>query len=192
MSPERRSFTRACENPKSLSVCARKALRSGFTRSLVASPTWKKPGAGATIASAMTYSTERKIAGEKGRFGEGDLRGVRYMFTKSEYKDKIKTFAATYSAKSNHSRLVYKYKGPDTKVTAEAMRRWVSGMPAEAEQPSAAVIPGTTEWATPAACSCRVNGKSAELGVGSPLGWLWDTMIAAADARIASLKTSRG
>lgn len=34
------------------------------------------PGAGATIASAMTYTSERKIAGETGKFGEGDLRGL--------------------------------------------------------------------------------------------------------------------
>src|SRR5690606_25480804 len=34
------------------------------------------PGAGATIASAMTYASERKIAGDKGTFGDGDLRGV--------------------------------------------------------------------------------------------------------------------
>lgn len=34
------------------------------------------PGAGATIASAMTYTSERKIAGDSGRFGEGDLRGL--------------------------------------------------------------------------------------------------------------------
>ena len=34
-------------------------------------------------------------------------------------KDNIKTFAATYSAKSNHGRLTYKYKGPDTKVTGK-------------------------------------------------------------------------
>ncbi len=34
------------------------------------------PGAGATIASAMTYASERKIAGENGTFGDGDLRGV--------------------------------------------------------------------------------------------------------------------
>ena len=30
--------------------------------------------------------------GNVGEEGEGDLRGVRYLFTKSEYKDKIKTF----------------------------------------------------------------------------------------------------
>jgi len=34
------------------------------------------PGAGATIASAMTYSMEKRIAGKDGRFGEGDIRGV--------------------------------------------------------------------------------------------------------------------
>ncbi len=34
-------------------------------------------------------------------------------------KDKIKTFAATYSAQSNHSRLVYRYKGPDTPVAGK-------------------------------------------------------------------------
>ncbi len=34
------------------------------------------PGAGATIASAMTYAMEKRIAGESGKFGEGDIRGV--------------------------------------------------------------------------------------------------------------------
>ncbi|MCI5968475.1 tripartite tricarboxylate transporter permease [Helicobacter sp.] len=34
------------------------------------------PGAGATIASAITYMSEKKIAGEKGKFGKGDLKGV--------------------------------------------------------------------------------------------------------------------
>ncbi|OAU95878.1 tripartite tricarboxylate transporter permease [Moraxella catarrhalis] len=34
------------------------------------------PGAGATIASAMTYTNEKKLAGESGKFGEGDLRGI--------------------------------------------------------------------------------------------------------------------
>lgn len=34
------------------------------------------PGAGATIASAITYMSEKKIAGEKGKFGQGDLKGV--------------------------------------------------------------------------------------------------------------------
>jgi putative tricarboxylic transport membrane protein len=34
------------------------------------------PGAGATIASAMTYSMEKRFAGASGTFGEGDIRGV--------------------------------------------------------------------------------------------------------------------
>jgi putative tricarboxylic transport membrane protein len=34
------------------------------------------PGAGATIASAMTYSMEKRLAGDSGSFGEGDIRGV--------------------------------------------------------------------------------------------------------------------
>lgn len=34
------------------------------------------PGAGATIASAMTYSMEKRIAGNSGTFGQGDIRGV--------------------------------------------------------------------------------------------------------------------
>ena len=34
------------------------------------------PGAGATIASAMTYSMEKRLAGPDGRFGDGDIRGV--------------------------------------------------------------------------------------------------------------------
>ncbi|MDO4673651.1 tripartite tricarboxylate transporter permease [Campylobacter sp.] len=34
------------------------------------------PGAGATIASAISYMSEKKLAGKAARFGEGDLRGV--------------------------------------------------------------------------------------------------------------------
>jgi len=34
------------------------------------------PGAGATIASAMTYTMEKRLAGDSGRFGQGDIRGV--------------------------------------------------------------------------------------------------------------------
>src|SRR5690606_34367794 len=34
------------------------------------------PGAGATIASAITYMTEKKLSGDKGTFGNGDIRGV--------------------------------------------------------------------------------------------------------------------
>ena len=34
------------------------------------------PGAGATIASAMAYSTEKRLAGKTSQFGQGDIRGV--------------------------------------------------------------------------------------------------------------------
>jgi len=34
------------------------------------------PGAGATIASAMTYTLEKRLAGPDAKFGEGDIRGV--------------------------------------------------------------------------------------------------------------------
>ncbi len=34
------------------------------------------PGAGATIASAISYMTEKRIYGSAGTFGEGDIRGV--------------------------------------------------------------------------------------------------------------------
>ncbi|MFC5300649.1 tripartite tricarboxylate transporter permease [Azospira restricta] len=34
------------------------------------------PGAGATVASAMTYSMERRMAGKDHCFGDGDVRGV--------------------------------------------------------------------------------------------------------------------
>jgi putative tricarboxylic transport membrane protein len=34
------------------------------------------PGAGATLASAMAYTTEKRLAGTDGKFGKGDLRGL--------------------------------------------------------------------------------------------------------------------
>ena len=34
------------------------------------------PGAGATLASAVAYMTEKRIAGASGTFGKGDIRGV--------------------------------------------------------------------------------------------------------------------
>ena len=34
------------------------------------------PGAGATIASAMTYSMEKRLTDKEGSFGKGDIRGV--------------------------------------------------------------------------------------------------------------------
>jgi len=34
------------------------------------------PGAGATVASAIAYTSEKHLAGSKGEFGKGDVRGV--------------------------------------------------------------------------------------------------------------------
>lgn len=34
------------------------------------------PGAGGTLASALAYSTEKRLAGADGQFGKGDLRGL--------------------------------------------------------------------------------------------------------------------
>ena len=34
------------------------------------------PGAGATLASALAYSTEKRMAGADGQFGKGDIRGL--------------------------------------------------------------------------------------------------------------------
>ncbi len=47
-------------------------LRSGLAGFVIGT----LPGAGATIASAMTYMSEKRLAGASGRFGEGDLRGL--------------------------------------------------------------------------------------------------------------------
>jgi virginiamycin B lyase len=47
-------------------------------------------------------------------------------------KDRIKTFAARYSAKSNHGRLVYRYQGPDAKVAGT-----VKNSPAAPQNPGA-------------------------------------------------------
>lgn len=63
---------RSLVNLKELLFSLGAIVRSGITGFVVGI----LPGAGATIASAMTYSNERKIAGESGKFGEGDLRGI--------------------------------------------------------------------------------------------------------------------
>src|SRR5207247_9938026 len=44
----------------------------------------------------------------------------------------------------------------------------------------------------PASTSCRVTARSSADGVGSPLGWLWTTMMPAAASAIAARNTSRG
>ena len=57
---------------KELKNSAAGILRSCVTGFLVG----VLPGAGATIASFLAYSTEKKIAGPDSNFGKGDLRGV--------------------------------------------------------------------------------------------------------------------
>ncbi|WP_104721478.1 tripartite tricarboxylate transporter permease [Helicobacter mesocricetorum] len=47
-------------------------IRSGVTGFFVG----VLPGAGATIASAISYMNEKKLAGKEGKFGEGDLKGI--------------------------------------------------------------------------------------------------------------------
>jgi len=59
-------------NLKELALTLPGTLRSGVVGFVVG----VLPGAGATIASAMTYSMEKRLAGADGRFGEGDVRGV--------------------------------------------------------------------------------------------------------------------
>lgn len=63
---------RSLFNLKELMFTLGAMLRSGLMGFVVGI----LPGAGATIASAMTYASERKIAGDDGKFGEGDLRGL--------------------------------------------------------------------------------------------------------------------
>jgi len=43
-------------------------------------------------AAGIKHRDDILFIGNVGEEGPGDLRGVRYLFTKSEYKDKIKTF----------------------------------------------------------------------------------------------------
>ncbi|SUC47738.1 Tripartite tricarboxylate transporter TctA family [Providencia stuartii] len=59
-------------NRKEAKACAGPTLRSSFIGFFVG----VLPGAGATIASAITYMTEKKISGANNQFGNGDVRGV--------------------------------------------------------------------------------------------------------------------
>lgn len=59
-------------NLKELAISFWAIVRSGLVGFIVGT----LPGAGATIASAMTYATEKRIAGDDGKFGKGDLRGL--------------------------------------------------------------------------------------------------------------------
>ena len=52
--------------------CVGPTIRSSFIGFFVG----VLPGAGATIASAITYMTEKKISGNADSFGKGDIRGV--------------------------------------------------------------------------------------------------------------------
>jgi hypothetical protein len=59
-------------NAKEAGQCVGATLRSsvvGFFVGIL-------PGAGATIASAITYMTEKKLSGNSDNFGKGDIRGV--------------------------------------------------------------------------------------------------------------------
>ena len=67
-----RTTGRMLFNFKELVHCTGTMLRSstiGFFVGIL-------PGAGATIASAITYMTEKRLAGPNAKFGEGDIRGV--------------------------------------------------------------------------------------------------------------------
>jgi len=60
-------------------VSAKELATTGWTMvrgSLVGFLVGVLPGAGGTLASFLAYSTEERIAGRSGRFGEGDIRGV--------------------------------------------------------------------------------------------------------------------
>ncbi|WP_340621152.1 tripartite tricarboxylate transporter permease [Xenorhabdus siamensis] len=59
-------------NKKEVQTCTGPILRSsiiGFFVGIL-------PGAGATIASAITYMTEKRLSGNSDSFGKGDIRGV--------------------------------------------------------------------------------------------------------------------
>ena len=59
-------------NAKEGAQCIGATLRSSVIGFLVGI----LPGAGATIASAITYMTEKKLSGNSDSFGKGDIRGV--------------------------------------------------------------------------------------------------------------------
>ena len=59
-------------NPQEMAHTAWATLRSSVLGFIVG----VLPGAGATIASAMTYSVEKRLTDKEGTFGHGDIRGV--------------------------------------------------------------------------------------------------------------------
>lgn len=66
------STGRALFNLKELAYTGWSTLRSSVVGFFVG----VLPGAGATIASAMTYAMEKRLAGPDAPFGQGDIRGV--------------------------------------------------------------------------------------------------------------------
>ncbi|MFC3172217.1 tripartite tricarboxylate transporter permease [Acinetobacter vivianii] len=63
---------RSLFNLKEFTFTLGSTLRSSFLGFIIGI----LPGAGATIASALAYTSERKLAGKDSKFGEGDLRGI--------------------------------------------------------------------------------------------------------------------
>lgn len=59
-------------NRKEAAECVAPTLRSSFIGFFVGI----LPGAGATIASALTYMTEKRLSGNSESFGKGNIRGV--------------------------------------------------------------------------------------------------------------------
>jgi putative tricarboxylic transport membrane protein len=62
-----------------VAVRLRALLSSGWTMvrgSIIGFFVGVLPGAGGTIASFVSYGVEEKLAGDSGRFGDGDVRGV--------------------------------------------------------------------------------------------------------------------
>ena len=66
------AFGRVAVSGKELATSAWTMLRSSAVGFFVG----VLPGAGGTIASFLAYSTEERLAGRGGTFGEGDVRGV--------------------------------------------------------------------------------------------------------------------
>jgi putative tricarboxylic transport membrane protein len=65
-------YGRVMVSAKEMVLCRWTILRGSVMGFLVG----VLPGAGGTIASFMAYSTEERLAGPEGRFGQGDIRGV--------------------------------------------------------------------------------------------------------------------
>ena len=72
--PPSATASMACRTAFSTNGCR---MKGGTVRSsVVGFVVGVLPGAGATIASAMTYSMEKRLTDTEGTFGKGDIRGV--------------------------------------------------------------------------------------------------------------------